>query len=241
MTENMKKTPPCLLALAMIVIGTACSSVPPAKTSSMKTYDIQAFNKIESDVIANVVFVQSNTVRVEASGPDNYIPYIMVSVQDSTLHIAMKKESPKLKNNKLLITVSAPELQSLVCGGVGDVTLKDSVKVKNLTLSSHGVGNLLAEALVGCRIEVSRNGVGNMYLKGKADTAYYTSDGVGNLDASGMIVSDVTIRRDGVGNASCYAARTIDISSGGIGNLHYYGNPDVKAIHKSGIGNVRQQ
>ena len=48
-----------------------------------------SFNKIENKAPANIVFTQGNATKVEADGPDNYIPQLIVMVKDSTLSISM--------------------------------------------------------------------------------------------------------------------------------------------------------
>ena len=63
-----------------------------------KKYSVTPFNKIENKAPANIVFTQGNATKVEADGPDNYIPQLIVMVKDSTLSISMDKD--KFKNFK---------------------------------------------------------------------------------------------------------------------------------------------
>ena len=56
-----------------------------------------------------------------------------------------------------------------------------------------------------------------------------------------MIVSDVVIEQKGIGNVSCYASGKITVSTNGIGNVDYFGNPPTTDINKSGIGNVKRR
>jgi hypothetical protein len=58
-----------------------------------KKYSVTPFNKIENKAPANIVFTQGNATKVEADGPDNYIPQLIVMVKDSTLSISMDKDN----------------------------------------------------------------------------------------------------------------------------------------------------
>lgn len=83
-----------------ITMMTGCfhiSSGPkPSKSKMTKKYSVTPFNKIENKAPANIVFTQGNATKVEADGPDNYIPQLIVMVKDSTLSISMDKD--KFKN-----------------------------------------------------------------------------------------------------------------------------------------------
>ena len=61
-----------------------------------KKYSVTPFNKIENKAPANIVFTQGNATKVEADGPDNYIPQLIVMVKDlSLIHISFKPVSGK--------------------------------------------------------------------------------------------------------------------------------------------------
>ena len=213
-----------------ITMMTGCfhiSSGPkPSKSKMTKKYSVTPFNKIENKAPANIVFTQGNATKVEADGPDNYIPQLIVMVKDSTLSISMDKDKFKnFKSSKINISIY----------------LKDSVKVTDLSISAEGVGSIEANALMARSIKVSQEGVGSINLKGQAGHATYYLEGVGSLKAKDMIVSDVVVEQNGVGSVSCYASGTINISAQGVGSVNYYGDPRVTGLKKSGIGSVKSK
>lgn len=75
------------------------SGPKPSKNKITKKYSVTPFNKIENKAPANIVFTQGNVTKVEADGPDNYIPQLIVMVKDSTLSISMDKD--KFKTSKV--------------------------------------------------------------------------------------------------------------------------------------------
>lgn len=208
-----------------ITMMTGCfhiSSGPkPSKSKMTKKYSVTPFNKIENKAPANIVFTQGNATKVEADGPDNYIPQLIVMVKDSTLSISMDKDKFKnFKSSKINISITSPVL---------------------CNIKQRGVGSIEANALMARCIKVSQEGVGSINLKGQAGHATYYLEGVGSLKAKDMIVSDVVVEQNGVGSVSCYASGTINISAQGVGSVNYYGAPRVTGLKKSGIGSVKSK
>lgn len=232
--------------LMVIMTMTSCfnfSSGPkPSKNKITKKYSIESFNKIENKAPASIVFTQGEATTVEAYGPDNYISHLVVTADNGTLSIGVDEDKYKnFKNSKIVISITSPELCSIKQRGVGSITLKDSVKVGDLSIQAEGVGSIESNALIANSINVSQEGVGSINLRGQANSAKYYLDGVGSLKAKEMIVTDATVEQNGVGSVSCYASGTINISAQGIGSVNYYGNPEVTGLKKSGIGSVKSK
>ena len=232
----------CMLLAALTVTGCISSGPRPSKNKITKKYSIDAFNKIDNKAPATIVFTQGNETRVEACGPDNYIPELTVTVKDSTLYISMSKEKFRItKNAAIAISITSPELCGISQRGVGTITLKDTVRAGVLSIRAEGVGSIETDALLARDISVYQEGVGSIRMNGRAAHARYYLDGVGSLKAKDMIVSDVEVEQNGVGSVSCYASGTIKIDAQGIGSVNYYGNPRVTGLRKSGIGGVNSK
>ena len=100
----MKRTYFYLFSLVMTL--TSCvNGIAPSKNKITKKYSVEAFDNIASQGTVNIVFKQSNATTVEAYGPDNIISSLIVTSEDSTLHISMKKgvKFRSLKNNNVTI------------------------------------------------------------------------------------------------------------------------------------------
>lgn len=231
------------ILIAAFTLMSCGGGISASKNKITKKYSTNAFNKIESSASINLVFIQGNNTSVEAYGPDNIIPNLIISTKDSTLSISVKEglKFRGLKGDNTTITVSSPYLCSIRQKGAGNFTLKDSIKVDNLDIKSYGAGNFKAENLIANNISVRSEGVGNVVLKGSTNTASYHIEGIGNLNAKGMIAADVVAEQNGIGNVSCYASDKITASTQGIGNIDYYGNPSVNKISKNGIGSINKK
>ncbi len=129
------------LAITMMTGCFHISSGPkPSKSKMTKKYSVTPFNKIENKAPANIVFTQGNVTKVEADGPDNYIPQLIVMVKDSTLSISMDKDKFKnFKSSKINISITSPVLCVVEQNGVGSVSCYAS---GTINISAQGVGSV---------------------------------------------------------------------------------------------------
>ncbi len=236
------KTNFTLIAIALLAtlsIQTACAQ----KKIISKNYNVSNFSAIDTDIVGNVIFTQSATTGVSAEGDEEMVNNLIVKVENNTLKLSKKKNLKRLfgsrKAKRLVVKVSAPELYKIESDGVGNITLDGQVTTDRLDIESDGVGNISAMQLNCKRLTVDSDGVGNIRLKGKGEYAEYKSDGVGNIDAREFIADDAKVRSEGVGNVKCYASKNIELYGGGVGNIIYYGKPNVKALNKNGIGKIK--
>ena len=81
-------------------------------------------------------------------------------------------------------------------------------------------------------------GVGNVNLKGKAESANLYSKGVGDVEATNLEAIHVKASSHGVGNISCNAAQSLDAAVRGVGSIHYKGSPVQKKKKKKGVGSI---
>lgn len=66
----------------------------------------------------------------------------------------------------------------------------------------------------------------------------HESSGVGDVHAKELKAKDVNLNHSGVGDITCSASGTIRIRAKGVGNVKYYGNPQVLSLSKSSVGAV---
>ena len=237
----MRKTIYLLCAISVFLIGlTACQENSRIMT---KNYTVSSFNAIKSKVVGNIVFAQSNEVAVSVEGSESLVKNLVVEVENGTLNLSFEDEIIEnsffpLKNKRLTIHVSAPNIGNINMDGVGNLKFEGSVKSDTLFVKMKGVGNIEVEELENKFLSIESKGVGNISLSGNGQTVNLNSEDVGNIDAEDFLAKNVTIHSSGVGNINCYASDSIEIHGSGVGNITYYGNPTSKNIDKSGVGKV---
>lgn len=215
-------------------------TIKPSKNLITRDYKVKDFNQIEATTVGDIYYTQSTDGKtsVQIYGPDNFINLIQVAVKNGTLLLTMEKHN-KVKNGKLKITISSPDLNRIDFKGVGDIYVDNSFKTANLDIESKGVGDIKINDLTCDALTVSSMGVGDVVLKGKVQSAILSSKGVGDINAEELETSRIDASSKGVGDISCYATESLKASVKGVGSIRYKGNPTEKSFEKGGVGSIK--
>jgi hypothetical protein len=212
-----------------------------------RTYtDIGNFDAVTSKVVGDIYFTQttdgSSSLRI--IGEAKYVERIKVVVVEGMLNITDNMEKRKTINNggkELRIELSAPTLKKIVGVGVGDVKIPGRFTVKNLTIINKGVGDIDIKNLECESLTVKNSGIGDVELVGKANTADLTLSGVGDIEAYKFMVANLKVTSLGVGDVECYASKSINAESRGVGGINYKGSPKEANIISKGVGGVKRK
>lgn len=235
------KTKSLSIIVTLLLCITQISCAQQRKYATDK-FDVEPFSAIKSNSVANITLKQASTTKVEASGSEDLLNALKISVSNGVLIIEMNDKvfkKLKRKSDKLQIDITTPDIRKIESEGVGNITLAGRIKTNELNIDTEGVGNLTIEDIQAEKIEIESAGVGNSILSGSANIVIITSEGVGNVKAENLKAKQLRVRSEGVGNVHCYASEDADIASEGIGSVTYYGNPKTKKINKNGIGKVK--
>ena len=237
-----------ILAVALMCSANSCRSFSnqgsqevPSREKAKKNYYVAPFESIDVHGVANVTFTQSDKVKIEVSGPENYLPYVVIESRNGVLDVNTRKIGNKRIGKGLEIKIEAPTLKRLSNRGVGDFKTTSPLQTDTLRIDNSGVGDIYLNNLTCKQLTIHNSSVGDMYLSGKAEQATYQSKGVGDIRAKEMKTNDVTLEHNGVGDVECHASKTIRIRSKGVGNVKYYGKPQVLGVEKSGVGSLKSE
>lgn len=234
----MKNLKVLLSILVLLVIVTSCTYAQK-QTFTNKTYPIQSFTSVESDVVGNIIYTQSNTVSVRAEGDKELMDRLNISEKSGVLKIEQKGNFKSNKKQKLSIYISSPIINDIDTEGVGNWIMKGKVKADNLIIEFDGVGNFEALDLQSKNIKIDYEGVGNLTLGGTTDFVEIKSQGVGSINTRDLLAKKAVIKSSGVGSVKCYASESIDLTNTGVGSITYYGNPTAKSMNNSGVGKIK--
>lgn len=234
----MRKMRVLLSTLLLTVIATSCSFAQK-QTFTNKTYPIDFFDSVESDVVGNIIYTQSDKVSVRAEGDKELVDRLRITERNGMLSIGHTGNFKSQKKQNLSIYISSPTIYAVDTEGVGNWFMKGRVDADNLEIDFDGVGNFEALDLYSNNIKVDYEGVGNLTLGGTTSFVEIFSEGVGNVNTQNLIAEEVVIKSSGVGSVKCYASEVIDLTNSGIGSITYYGNPSDKNINNSGIGKIK--
>ena len=228
------------LSLTILVLFSAVSCTNSgADLETSKDITIADFSSLNIELIGEVIYEQSDSFYLSASGSSNLIDALQVSDSKGQLSIELKNKRKYSGNKKkLIIRVGSPHLQKINFESVGNLHLKNSFKGDQLTITNKGVGQIVIDDCQVGTFNLTTKSVGSIEVKGTANEAFIQSEGVGNIDCSGFKAENIKVVSKGAGNISVYAEKSLDISMTGIGNVNYYGNPSEVKTDIKGLGKV---
>ena len=236
----MKNIKTVLLALLLVVVATSCTLASQNREKVEKGFSIKSFTSVRSHIVGNVIYTQSDDVSVYAEGEKRLMDLLVITEEsDGALHIFLDAKIKNVRKRDLTVYISSPTIEKAILSGVGGFKMEGTVDVDNLIIDFEGVGNFEAMYLKANNVEVAYEGVGNLKLGGTTNYLTIDSDGVGLVDAEKLRAKNAVVRSNGVGGVRVYASESIDIYNNGVGNVSYYGDPEVKDLKNSGVGKIR--
>ncbi len=166
--------------------------------------------------VGNVYLSQADTQSIRIEADDNIINKVITQ-----------------NDNGVLLT-------GLEDGSYSNITVKIYVSLKNIySLSIEGAGKINAEKEIQCdTLSCVINGAGSIYLMGNANYFDCIVNGAGNVSAKNFIAKKCRVIVNGAGSMTIYVSDELDASVNGVGNITYYGNPDVVQTSISGSGHI---
>lgn len=234
----MKNFKTVIATLLLFVIVTSCTFAQKREIIE-KTYPIQSFTSVESDIVGNVVYTQSNKVSVRVEGDKELVDRLLVTEKNGVLKINFDGKVNNTGKKKLTAYISSPNIEKVDMEGVGNFKMEGYIAANNLSIDFEGVGNFEAMNLECTNIKANYEGVGNLKLGGTTNYLEISSEGVGNVDTQKLEAKKAMVKAEGVGSVKCFASESIDLKNSGVGSITYYGNPTVKNLSNSAIGKIR--
>lgn len=222
----------CLAAAAALLLSavpsTAATEHSPFKGSHIfgrgekgsgdlvtRRFDVADFDRIELDGGFDVYVTVGGACEVTATVDDNLAELFTAEVAQGALSLDWKK--PCRPDRKCRVDVTLPELTGFTVNGAGDVEIT----------GVHGPSLAL-------RI----NGAGDMEVSGSVDELELVIAGAGDVSAGDLDAQDVEVRVNGAGDATVRAARNLDATVSGVGDIRYLGDPERKRTRVSGVGDI---
>jgi Putative auto-transporter adhesin, head GIN domain len=203
-----------------------------------ETRDISGFTGVSSGISADIELRQNSTFKVSIDGQKNIIDLVEMEVKDGTLKIRFKKGYSMTYKKTLKIRVEAPSFAYLGMSGSGNVRAEGALTGEKLDISISGSGDFDLMQLKYADVKVGISGSGDVDLGGSVERAELSISGSGDLKAKDLKAQSVRCRVSGSGDVSCFAAKELDASVSGSGDIRYSGNPASVKKKVSGSGDI---
>jgi len=207
-----------ILALTLLSVG--CSDghkvIYGSDTLVSEDRAAESFTKVTIDGLAEVIIEQSDIPYLEVIANDNIIDDLKTDYSGNRLTIEFA-DNTNYNNVDATVYVGTPVIESIEKDGVGNVNVLDFFGLD--------------------RLDITQDGVGDIYLEGSADRLVYEHDGVGSLEAFDFEANRVDIETEGVGSSEVHAVEKLRGELNGVGNIYYIGDPSI-SIDDDGVGRV---
>lgn len=185
-----------------------------------KVFDLTPFDAVKINGSFDVIFTQGPQ-KVVLAADENLLDIFEVEVKDGSLSLGVKRGTGFSTNNKMVFTVSSPELNAAKVNGSGDFKVAGGLHTGDLSLSINGSGD----------IEAGEVECGNLicHINGSGDI---------DVDALTAAASDVKINGSGDVKLTCKSVGDISVRINGSGDVELKGNARSLGSKINGSGNV---
>ncbi len=239
--------PPVVVLLAALSAGLLVLS-PAAEAatrgSGKPATEARAVGEFEAISVAgsfDVTVRQVATETVEVSADDNLLPLIETVVETTsagrTLVLRFKRGENVYPRGRVTVAVDVVKLSSLAITGSGDMQV-GALRTPALKLSIAGSGDARLQGLATDSFEIRIAGSGDVHADGSARQLRLNIAGSGNAALGDLAADDVGVSISGSGDAKVNAARALNVSVAGSGDVVYTGSPTTLKTSVAGSGSV---
>ena len=245
----MKSINKVLLAVALVA-GTGYTYAKPnitVKTSAaseIQDRHLSGFNAVEVAGSFDVILTQGTNESVKVEAPSDVMDKIITEVDGGVLKIHDKHNSGWNwgswwggRHKKIVIYVTARDLNSIGVTGSGDVSFKNGIHTNTLNIRVTGSGDVIGRIDVK-KLETVISGSGDVKLSGRAGESNVSVSGSGDYSSRDLATENTAVRVSGSGDASINASNNLDVAVSGSGDVSYTGSPKHVSKSKSGSGDI---
>jgi hypothetical protein len=206
----------------------------------------------------NLTLRQGPSASLEVRGEQRLLANVDTTVDSGTLRIGPR--GILLRHRQPIeVTLVLPTLEHLNISGSGQHTvsgfsgerisvnvdgnagLRFNGRYREIDAGLHGSGDMELTCGNAERVTADLKGSGHMILVGGARELHAEIAGSGDLDARHLRAEGADLANHGSGSSALYASKRVQVEMTGSGNITVYGNPDNRAVSRTGSGSVSFQ
>jgi hypothetical protein len=180
--------------------------------------DIGSFDRIESNIGADITVSIGATQSVSLTYDDNLIGYVTTKVRGKRLVIESSRSFSSSRDCRIKVVV--PQLNEVTVGGSGRIEV---------------VG------LDADRFSVQIDGSADVIAGGEVGELMIEVNGSGNVDTRDLVAEEATVEINGSGDVNVMARDYLTATVNGSGDIIYSGNPSQVVKNVEGSGRIRRR
>lgn len=203
----------------------------------VKERSVDHFHAIKVEGSLDVFVHQGETEGIKVEADENLHEYISTEVKGKKLVVTTTRSIKKAE--KLVVYVTATELEAISLAGSGDIVGETPFKSKKFASTLAGSGDITLEVEAN-DLSVTLAGSGDVSIKGKANAIAAKVAGSGDINAAKLCAQNGSVSISGSGDVSVHIEEALSVSIAGSGDVRYVGNPTV-STSVIGSGTVRKK
>ena len=233
-----------LLALATIAcnisVNLPIDTVRGSGDIVTEEYEVSGFDRLSLEGFGQLVIRQGEEESLTVTTDENILEYVLVNVRSNTLVLDFTEHSLNFQpTDGIRFDLVVKDLSRVGMTGAWNVEA-DSLEVDSLRIDLTGAGQVELIDLAAEELEVNLTGAGSLIASGEVKGQDITMSGAGSYTAGDLESETALVRITGVGTATVWATETLDVSITSVGNVIYYGSPQVLS-DVSGLGKLISQ
>ena len=240
--KNINVITTVLSILLMAIISYGCTASAEQIKGNGKVVSIERkiepFSAIKLNGVFNVMISQGEKESLTIEADDNLVDLIESIKDGDTLIIKQKKES-NFKPTKFNIYITIKDIKSLESDIVGNIVTSTPLNLKDFNLSTQNVGSIKME-FNSDKFFANINSVGDITLKGRSGVSDIKNSSVGNIHSLDFVSDNLILQNSNIGDVEVSVEKEFTLTTNGIGNVLYKGNPVVKFQGTKGIGKIKK-
>lgn len=232
-----------LLAIAAAGYGlftlSACNADCKQGTGKMitETRKVTGFDKVDISGGFEVVIKQDTAESLSVTADDNLMGAIKTDVSGGKL--VVKTDGNICSGGKFVINISLRALSKIETAGAVNLSSSGKITTKNLVIGTSGATKLTLD-LSASDVTTSGSGTTELNLSGQASSHSVNFSGEGTLNALNFVVAKYTIESSGASHCKINVLNELNVSSTGVSDVEYRGNPAKIHEDKSGASTMKK-
>jgi hypothetical protein len=202
------------------------------------------FTQMIFDAAGDVFIDQGSICTLRAEGDQDLIDQVKTEVEEDTLSIIFETEEQGLKKlkwigeeSKIKYFITLKSLGDLTLSGAGNVHA-DTLSGESLRILHSGEGRLILKGLNYQELQVSMEGLGEIFLEGEVQSQDVDLSGLGTIKAEDLRSRESNVTVSGAGTARVWAEEELNATLTGAGSILYKGQPEIEKSIR-GLGHIK--
>ncbi len=223
----------CLLAASTLL--TSCNGflysddVPPGGYET-RSYNFQAFDRIEAGNVFIIHVIPSNEFSVTAKGARQDIDDLIIQNRNGELSVQYRKTGlniKKIRRHRMEIEIRTNNLKELDLAGASKTDISAQFDLSRLDVDLSGASRLTLNGTVG-KLEADISGASEISLLNRVTEIDADISGASSLHAFDADAENAYLDLSGASKAKVTVTKLLDVEASGASTVTYKGNPSVK-------------